>query len=347
MNDPYDFLIVGQGLAGSALAMALLRRGKSVVVIDRQDTSGASRVAAGLVTTLAGKGMNPAWRQERYLPEALEYYRALERKHGTQLFYPLPVLRLFTDEREQQKFARKIGQVDRWVGGSEPDIDKNVLWADAGGFEMAGGGRLDTVEYLEVVRKEIEAAGRYIEADFDASSLVVGEGVVEWEGIQAGSAILCQGYVGLAEGPFAWIDHRSAKGEMLSVKVEPLDASRILNRNGWMVPIGEGVWRAGATYGWDDLSVDATDEGRAEVESKVRSLIKCPYTVCGHEVGIRPIIQRSQPVVGLSPESPQLGFFNGLGSKGVITAPSVGEHFAGFLCGEWELDVALSIERLR
>ncbi len=75
-----DFLIIGQGIAGSTLALELLKREKSVLVVDRQDTGSSTRVAAGLVTPLTGKGMNTAWRQEEYLPKAVAYYHALEKE---------------------------------------------------------------------------------------------------------------------------------------------------------------------------------------------------------------------------------------------------------------------------
>ena len=61
-----DFLIIGQGIAGSTLALELLKREKTVLVVDRQDAGSSTRVAAGLVTPLTGKGMNAAWRQEQY-----------------------------------------------------------------------------------------------------------------------------------------------------------------------------------------------------------------------------------------------------------------------------------------
>ena len=80
-----DFLIIGQGLAGSALALALRENGASVLVVDDASEHGASRVAVGLITTLAGKGMNPAWRQAEYLPEAVTYYRAMEQRHGRKM----------------------------------------------------------------------------------------------------------------------------------------------------------------------------------------------------------------------------------------------------------------------
>ena len=94
-----DYLIIGQGLAGSAMAMALRELGAEVFVVDSEDANSASRVAAGLVTTLAGKGMNPGWRQAEYLPAALDYYGALESASNERLFHPSEILRLFDSEK--------------------------------------------------------------------------------------------------------------------------------------------------------------------------------------------------------------------------------------------------------
>ncbi|MFC5049683.1 NAD(P)/FAD-dependent oxidoreductase [Rubritalea spongiae] len=341
-----DYIIVGQGLAGSALAMALLKRGKSLLVIDRNDPDAATRVAAGLVTTLAGKGMNPAWRQAVYLPEALCYYRALEGEAGCQLFYPHPVLRLFSNEKEAAKFERKKETVAEWVAEEKAEISQEQVHGSFGGFEMAQGGRLDTRKYLAVVRAKLERESRFIEANFDENDLVYEERKVIWKDYSAQRVILCQGYAGLKTGAFSYVPHRSAKGEMLTVKVGQLDSDRILNRNGWLVPLGNNEWRAGATYEWDDLRSEQTIEGREAVEKKVRDLTPLAFKTVEHEVGVRPIIHRSQPVIGFHPENEALGFFNGLGSKGVITAPSVAEHFAAVLEGEVELDPELALSRL-
>lgn len=341
-----DFLIVGQGLAGSALAMALIRRGKSVLVVDRADANAATRVAAGLVTSLAGKGMNPAWRQEEYLPYAMAYYADLEKRGGRKLFYAQPVVRLFTDDKEKAKFGRKKANVVQWVLSEEATINSSQLKAEYGGFEMAQSGRLDTKAYLTTVRDLLDQVASYREANFHQQQVsFLGDGV-EWKDVSAGAILLCQGYAGLAEGWFSNVPHRSAKGEMLTLEVDGLEQQRIINRNGWMVPLGQNRWRVGATYEWDDLASGPSKEGRLEVEKKVSNLVNSSFRVIEHEVGVRPIIHRSQPVVGWLKNNHSIGFFNGLGSKGVISAPSVGEHFAGVLCGEWELDPELSLERL-
>jgi len=345
-------LIVGQGLAGSALALTLLEKGADVTVVDRGDSWSATRQAAGLVTTLAGKGMNPAWRQEEYLAVARYWYEALEVESGAALFYELPVVRLFDDAKQAEKFQRKLEQspdLYEWVD-NELETDALPIQAKDGTFVMAQSGRLDTVEYLRVVREKLEREAEFLEQDFEIDSVEWSDDGLSWNGEDYDALILCQGFFGLGSGAFESVPHRSAKGEMLALKLPNLPEDVIFNRNGWIVPQGDGVFRAGATYSWDDLNGETSEEGREAVLEKVKGIVNEEalggMEVLDHGAGVRPIINRSQPLIGLHPENPRLGFFNGLGSKGVITAPAVSQHFADVLFGEDQLDPELDLRRM-
>src|SRR5215207_7423922 len=101
-----EFVIVGQGLAGRALAWALLREGRSVRVIDREGES-SSRVAAGLVTPVTGKRLARSWRWDELYPAAVAFYRAIEAETGSAFFHQRPALRLFANEAERDEFRRR------------------------------------------------------------------------------------------------------------------------------------------------------------------------------------------------------------------------------------------------
>ena len=49
----YDYLIIGQGLAGSLLTWELLQRGCKIIVVDN-GLENASKVAAGLINPVTG-----------------------------------------------------------------------------------------------------------------------------------------------------------------------------------------------------------------------------------------------------------------------------------------------------
>ena len=350
-----DFLIIGQGLAGSTLAIELMKRGRTVLVVDRQDGSGSTRVAAGLVTPLTGKGMNPAWRQELYLPKAKAFYRALEKESCRRFYHNTPVIRLFNSKKEKERWQRKAGEQARWA--HDAGEIEGPFHHQHGSIVMPDGAWLDTLAFLHVVQDRLMDAGAWREEEFAEQDVAFDQGKVRWKDVVAGKIILCQGAYGLAgvegyDGWFSGIAHRSAKGEILSVWVDGLDDSKRYHGNGWLAPREGGMWKAGANYDWKNLDFIPTEQGKAEVLEKLAGWIdlgrdgEVPIEVIEHEAGVRPIIRNSMPLVGFHPEMPQVGFFNGLGSKGSLMAPAVAEHFAAHLCGECELDKELSLAAL-
>ena len=347
-----DFLIIGQGLAGSTLAVELLNHGKSILVVDRQDGGGSTRVAAGLITPLTGKGMNPAWRQEECLQKAKVFYRDLEKQSGRKLYHQMPVMRVFGSEKEREKWRAKAQEQDKWA--HELEKVEGPFAHQHGGIEMPDGAWLDTLAFLHVVRDKLIDAGAWREAAFNEEDVIFDEGKVKWQDVVADKVILCQGAYGLSgiegyDGWFSKVAHRSAKGEILNLWVDGLDDSKRYHSRGWLAPREGGLWKAGSNYDWKNLDFTPTQEGKAEVLEMLATWIDLgegrdvPMEVIEHEAGVRPIIRNSKPLVGFHPEMPQVGFFNGLGSKGSLMSPAVAEHFAAHLSGECDLDQELSL----
>jgi len=334
-----DYIIVGQGIAGSTLALSLLSRGKSVFVIDRQDKGSSTRVAAGLITPLTGKGMNPAWQQERCLAFADHFYHQLEKLSGRKFYHNQPVVRLFLNEKQQQKWKTKKNEHGHWAH----DLDSLPFDLPYGGIEMPDGAWLDTKVFLRVVQDQLSSEESFVNADFSESDVLFNPNGLSWNDVSAEKIILCQGAYGLGNGGwYGAVPHRSAKGEVLTVWLDGMDESKRYHANGWLAPRGGGVWKAGANYDWDHLDSEPTDEGKEAILEKLRTWVDLPIEVIGHEAGVRPIIRSSQPLVGIHPDYPQVGFFNGLGSKGTLMAPAVADHFAEHLCGLCELDAELA-----
>lgn len=281
-------------------------------LLDREQ-GGSSRVAAGLVNPVTGMRFEPSWRIDEFLPEAIAFYESLERRLGERFWYPLPVVRLTTDRKDRAKAEVKLHDtaVLPWLAGevSPPPGD----WS--GAFELRGGGRLDVRALLDASRKFFQERGMYRCAEVDAAERFAGE------------RIWCEGASGLLTGRLG--QHRCAKGEILTVRAIGWSESRVLiGGGGWLVPIGGDRYKTGATYDWNRLDETPTEEGRAKVETILQRLAPGPFEVIDHEAGIRPILRRSQPLIG------NIGggwFFNGLGSKGSLYAPGVAKRLARWL----------------
>lgn len=285
--------VVGFGLAGACVALQLQAHGRKVRVVD-DGRGGSTEVAAGLVNPVAGPNFEPSWEVAEAWAVALPFYRELEKLTGQSFYHDVPILRLWRDEKDRAKFVRKQERLESWI---DQVTDEGVTWT--------GGGWIDTRSFLKV-----------------AKDVFLGQGG-EWSrDTEGGTQIRCTGAAGLIAREFPEVEHRSAKGEILTVYVPGWHESRILNRSGWVIPIGEDRYRVGATYEWDNLESGPTPEGREKVERLLRTFTARDFQVIDHLAGIRPIINRSKPVVKYHPE---IGWMvNGLGSKGVIYAPRVG-----------------------
>ena len=244
-------------------------------------------------------------------------------------------MRLFANAEERAKFEAKREELDPWVEGVLAKTEC-PFYAPHGGVIWKGGGRLDTQRYLEASKGYFREAGFFAveEVDLDAADP------------EAEVTVLCAGAAGLGSGPFGFLPQRRAKGELLTVRILGFPEARIVSRNGWLVPLGGALFRAGTTYNWSDLTDCITNAGRAQIEELIRSFTSLPYEVVEHVAGVRPIVRQSRPVIGRHPERDELAILNGLGSKGVLYAPGAAERLASHLCDGTEIEEELNVRAL-
>ncbi len=305
------WVIVGQGLAGTCLAWVFWQRGVDFTLIDRA-RGGSSRIAAGMINPITGRNFEPSWRIAEFLPDALRFFGEVEGIMGRQLWFVLPVLRLAETEKEWGKILAKTlnPEVQPWIGR---EIPAPLGWA--GAMEIAGGGRLDVLAFLEGSREFFQSEGHYQVGEIATTTP---------------HTIWCEGAAGLIAGKYG--QHRCAKGEILTVRAEAWDQSRIrVGAGGWLVPIGNGCFKAGSTYEWTELDEAATERGRGRVEEILKRLGGEDFQVIAHDAGVRPILRRSQPLIGPLDEGGWM--FNALGSKGSLYAPGMARRLA-----DWILD---------
>ena len=97
------------------------------------------------------------------------------------------------------------------------------------------------------------------------------------------------------------------------------------------MPTGNDRYKVGATYTWDELNWETTDPAREELLAKLGSIISAKSEVLSQKAGIRPTMHDRKPVIGILPDLPQIGIFNGLGSKGVLLGPYFARQFADYM----------------
>ncbi|HYG20825.1 MAG TPA: FAD-binding oxidoreductase [Ohtaekwangia sp.] len=342
-----DYIIVGQGLAGSAVAVQLLRTGRRILVIDQPDRNNSSRIAAGLFNPVTGRKMVKTWLADTLFPYLHTFYRDVERRTATEFLHSVELYRPFVSIEEQNEWMAKSDDpaFRSFVGRVETSPWLDGIRDEFGGLRLRACGYLDTKQFIRAVASWIEQDGELLAGKFDFGRLQLEERVIRYDGYEAEKLIFC---TGVHENPlFRWLPVRSLKGETLSVTAD-FDCNLIVNRGVYLLKLPEGgTWRVGSTYNFTDTAPGVTGEGRAELERKLSQLTDFPYTVVDQQWGLRPTTPDRRPILGAHPRNNRVFVFNGLGTKGVSLAPYFSEVLIRSIENEGALNKEVDIERYK
>ena len=346
----YDYLIIGQGLAGSLLAWRLSNAGQRVLVIDNANPAAASRVAAGLVNPVTGRRLVKEAKAEDYLQAAEECYAQLAAQFGQTFFHAKPMLRLFVNEAIKQAWRKRATDRDytAFIGASLPASESGF---PEGGFLQYRTGYLATVLLLDSLRGWLLQRDALCTTQFDYAELQVGESIA-WRDCQAGRLIFCEGARVTANPWFKYLPMQPAQGEILTLSTTDKLPDWIINGGKWLLPMTQGRFKLGANYIWPTvdkpLDEQTTTAGRQELLARLNALAPAVthYEVLAHEAGIRPNSLDKQPLLGFHPQYPALAVFNGFGSRGSLLIPYYSKHFTDVLLNAVTLQAEVDIRRV-
>jgi glycine/D-amino acid oxidase-like deaminating enzyme len=340
-----DFLIIGQGLAGSLLARACHALGARVLVVDNHWRSAASQVAAGLMTPLTGKRFTLMPDYPKLFAKASEVFTKLG------VFQPQEVYRLFVDAEQRQRAQRRMSESDCQpflAAWGEPGYQHARGLTDVWGGVMLRGAWVQLPKFLAETRAWLSAQGALLEADFSTDQWSLDHGAVQWQGIRARGIVFCDGYKSSQQGPFKYLPWRPAKGEALDVTADFTQPPFIINRDGWALPLGEQRWRTGTNWAWDELGEIPTEAQREKLLARFRGFFAQAgkVEVTAHVAGVRPCTADNHPFLGTHPQHSPVHLFNGIGPRGTVWAPALAEHMADYLLKQQPLDSAIDLRRI-
>jgi len=348
MSRNIDYLIIGGGLAGSILGWHLQQQGGTVVIVDNDPAVNASRTAAGLINPITGKRLVKMANFEILHKEALGFYRGLEQQFSTELYFEMPLVRLFRSSDGLAALEkRRSDESYRPYIGNTIKPDNSPLNAPFGGFEIRQAGYLDTTNFLDTLHQYFRQAGILRYGDFEYGDLTVGERDISWHDYRAQKVIFCEGYRMASNPWFGELPLQGAKGEILSVEIDGLELRQMVNGGHWLIPRKDGSYRLGATHSWHALDEEISEAERKELLEGFHKIIVGDYSlrVTAQRAGVRPATKDRQPFLGVHLQYPQLAIFNGFGAKGSLLIPWHAKRFAEFLSKAGELPQAADISR--
>ncbi len=346
----HDYLIIGQGLAGTWLSYFLLQKNKKILLIDDAHPLAASRVSSGLMNPITGRKLVKSWRAETLFPFAKTHYRELEDLLQTRFCYDRTMVWLLSNVKELNTFWARSGEegYDKYFKNIQNEAFHPAFKNEVGFGEISGAMFVNTPQLLSSYRQHLQKKKGLIEAKFDYNDLILNEKSVTWQGIEAKNIIFCEGHQSRFNPYFNWLPFVPAKGEFLIVEAKDLDlekAQQIIKNKITLLPLGNDRYWVGSTYEWKELNEIPTSKARQDLLIQLDNTLQIPYKILDHQAGIRPSAKDRRPFLGLHPQYPNMGIFNGLGTKGVSLSPYFAHHFAAYLESEEVLQKEVDIRR--
>ena len=341
---PGHVVVVGAGVAGSAVAHALAQRGVQVTLLERapQTGQGASGNPVAVFRPVISRDDNRATRLTRaaFLHDLRAWATLGDRVEWSRC----GVLHLASDRdaaaKQQQALADSVPPADfaRWVEAGEASELANWPVAAPGVFyPMAGwvvpGSLCRAWLDHPAIRLQANCSAARLQATVKAWQVLDGEGGVL---VEADAVVLANARAARDLAPDqAWPLH-TVRGQITQLPAGSLpEIRRVISREGYVAP-GPCQPLVGATYEHDDedtaprTASDRTNLARLEMILPGATECFDADAVSGR-ASLRATLPDRLPIVGALNQHPGLYVAAGYASRGVVWAGLLGEALADLM----------------
>ncbi|EIA09180.1 NAD(P)/FAD-dependent oxidoreductase [Flavobacterium frigoris] len=341
-----DYLIIGSGLAGIAFSEIALKNEKSIFVMDNSSQN-SSKVAGGLYNPVILKRFSEVWKAQEQLVLMDSFYADLEGKLSVKVDFKKPILRKFFSIEEQ----------NNWFSASDkialaPFLSTNLVTNKYSGIEspynygeVLQTGYVDTAVLLKEYREYLSKMGLFSDSSFEYGNLECFPEYIRYNDIEAKHIVFAEGFGMHANPYFKELPLDGTKGELFIIKAPQLVLDVIVNTSVFILPLGNDLYKVGATYNWKDKTDLPSEEGKLELIDRIKEIITCDFEIVEHFAGVRPTVKDRRPLVGTHALHRPIHILNGLGTRGVMLGPAMAEALFNYIENDIALDREIDIKR--
>lgn len=331
MEKKVDYIIVGLGIAGVALCERLEAAHKSFVVIDTPSFS-ATRVAGGVINPTVLKRFTAAWRSNEFIPVARAFYKRYNEKLQESICVDMPVHRVFANAQEQNDWmvASDKEKLAPYLSSEIVKNENSAVHATFGYGPVLQTFKVNTMALMDGCIRLLEVQNRILKETFHYDRLLVLEDSIRYGTISAEKIIFAQGAQIVNNPYFSVKGIIPKKGEYVIVKAPKLDLDVILKASYFVIPLGDDLYKVGATFDHMATTYGITDAGKETLRVALSKIITVPFEIVDQVAGMRPTVQDRRPILGTLDDE-RIIFFNGLGARGLLMAPLLASELVDHL----------------
>ena len=341
-----DYFIVGLGLAGLAFVEELIANDKSFIVFENASQT-SSLVAGGVYNPVILKRFTPVWNASKQLEIALPFYSELEDKFNTNFDKIFLTKKVFKSIEDQNNWFGAIDKynISKYLDDQLDHAKYQGIISQFGFGNVKQTGRVDTKELVKTYRLFLKKEKKIIFETFDYNQIKFSENIINYKTFSANRVVFSEGF-GLKQNPFFnYLPLTGVKGETIIIYAPDVLIDFQIKSSVFVLPLGNNYFKIGATFNRFDKTSTPTKEGKQELIDKLSKVVDVPYKIIEHTAGVRPTVKDRRPLLGNHPIHKNLFVLNGLGTRGVMIAPTMAKQLYNYIENKEMLDEEVDIKR--
>jgi len=361
-QETYDTIVIGAGIAGCCVALALQKKGQKVLLIDRSAAaaSGGSGAAGAFVSPKIGMGSE----LQVLTNEAYSYAKNFYLKYFPNLFNQSGVIRIPKDKDDSEKFAAyNQYNTNEYENYNSEQLASHGICSQESGFYFPEAGVCDAVGLCAAMMQHVP----FLQANVEALKKDVNDWVIAPKGLRAKNIVLATGYQNeiFEMGYMGITGTWGSRGDYFSSLPLTVSMHKSLSVSANI----EGVIKVGATHvksktpclecKGDPLeklfkkaseTVDTRDFKLKEVFCGMRSGSKDYFPLAGKIIDVEAMLELHPNLLkGAKPELQYLENIyvcNGVGGRGFVFSPLMAKWLSEYIVDKKEIDNRVNPDRL-
>ena len=341
MKEKLDYIVIGQGIAGTTIAWWLHLNKKTFYILNDEKKNTSSAAALGIYNPITGRNSVKTWNAETLFKELEKFYSKVEKKINKKILYKKNIYRPYKNIKEANLWNEKMSnsKYENCIKSEVNNKKINGLCNELGGIITSKSGYINVNKYISKSKKYFISLGRYKKYKLNNKKILIKNNKIKIKNWKANNIIMCIGIDETKNKLFSYLPFKHVTGRSMMIKTK-LKINNIINKGISIIPLKNNLKNVGFTYG-----NETNNNGLQELICKLSKLLKIKYTIIKKKFGIRPATIDRRPFVGKHPIFDNLYILNGLGSKGISLAPFCSKELFNSIEQKSKINFEINVKR--
>ncbi|TNE70875.1 FAD-binding oxidoreductase [bacterium] len=348
--------VIGSGFSGISVCYHLIKKGITPVLFDAGLPQKASSVPLGLINPATGQKALPAWNYEHGLEASFKLLSEFQSYTHHPIFDKNGVIRPAMNESMADSFNKNADLFDGSVQFLSSDVFKKefpAVFSDFGGLVINNAGTVSGSKLFQAFttfsrKHQIETIHENVERIiYSKAEITVSTPNQQYH---FDKVVICTGSVlpGINDLDIRSLVH-PVKGQLTRLNVSSFEnlPQQSISGLGYLARLNE-EFVFGSTFEHHFTHLSPTEDGAQRLQEQLSRLIpfaKYQFSFGRQWVGVRASTPDRKPLLGSFNEFPNLHFYLGNGSKGMLWSVMLGEYVVNQLLNESEIPTEVDIKR--